>query len=120
MEKEIQEEEIVQPLTTAEGDITKKQEDETSSFFDGRIRSHLQENVNPHSPILVQHKIEIMKTGEVDFNKKGGYLKMRRIRQAAQPTPVSGELLIWSDSDDDTVWLVYNDEDAGGVKVQLT
>jgi len=43
----------------------------------------------------------------------------RRVRQAAQPTPDSGELLVWSDSDDDSVHLVYEDADAGTVEVVL-
>lgn len=43
-----------------------------------------------------------------------------RIRQASQPTPDSGGLLIWSDSDDNSVRLVYNDPAAGVVSVQLT
>lgn len=50
----------------------------------------------------------------------GSYLVMRRIRQAAQPTPTAGEMLIWSDSDDDSVHLVYEDADGGTVDVTLT
>lgn len=54
----------------------------------------------------------------VDCAANGGYLKPRRLSQAAQPTPDSGELLVWRDTDDDSVRLVYNDPDVG-VKTAL-
>jgi len=50
----------------------------------------------------------------------GANFKPYRIRQAAQPTPEAGELLIWSDSDDDKVYLVYNDANKGVVQVEMT
>jgi len=62
----------------------------------------------------------VMAAGEsLDCATLGGYLKPRRLRQAAQPTPEVGELLMWSDSDDDSVHLVYRDADAGVVEVAL-
>jgi hypothetical protein len=58
--------------------------------------------------------------GTIDMNTLSSPLLLRRVRQAAEPTPAAGEILIWSDSDDDSVWLVYNDADAGVVTIQLT
>ncbi|MHC4645065.1 MAG: hypothetical protein ACYTBJ_06170 [Planctomycetota bacterium] len=49
-----------------------------------------------------------------------GAFTPRRVRQSAQPVPAAGELLVWSDSDDNKVYLVYTDATAGGVKVELT
>lgn len=50
----------------------------------------------------------------------GRELHPRRVRQNSQPTPRERELLVWSDSTTNNVWLVYNDPDGGTVKVQLT
>jgi len=47
-------------------------------------------------------------------------LKPPRVRQSAQPTPDEGIMTVWSDSDDDKVYIVYNDPDAGVVKTELT
>jgi hypothetical protein len=44
----------------------------------------------------------------------------QRIRQATEPTPSAGELMLWSDSDDNKVYLLYNDANAGVVGVELT
>ena len=45
---------------------------------------------------------------------------IRRVSQAAQPTPATGELLLWRDTDDDKTYLVYTDTDVGARKVELT
>jgi len=56
----------------------------------------------------------VMAAGEsLDCATLGGYLKPRRVRQAARPTPEAGELMVWCDSDDDSVYLVYNDANGG-------
>ena len=50
--------------------------------------------------------------------KVKGAFKIKRYRQAAEPTTsqmVIGELAIWSDSDDDRVYLAYYDEDTATV-----
>lgn len=47
--------------------------------------------------------------------------KPTRTRSANAPTDLEeGELRIWSDSDDDSVYLYYRDANAGNVSVQLT
>jgi hypothetical protein len=45
---------------------------------------------------------------------------LRRVSQSAQPTPSDGELLLWRDTDDDKTYLVYDDEDVGTRKIELT
>lgn len=47
-------------------------------------------------------------------------LLLHRDNQSAQPTPATGELLVWRDSDDGKVYLVYTDATSGGKKVELT
>lgn len=42
-----------------------------------------------------------------------------RVRQGTQPTAAVGELLIWSDSATNKVYLVYNDADEGAHKIEL-
>jgi len=61
----------------------------------------------------------IVPSGNVDLATNNAVFLPRRIRQAAEPVPAAGEMLIWSDSDDDSVWLVYSDADGGVVTVQL-
>jgi hypothetical protein len=56
----------------------------------------------------------------LDLKTHDAYFKPRRVRQATIPTPQADELLVWSDSDDDSVHLVYNDDDAGVVSVTLS
>jgi len=56
----------------------------------------------------------------VDCYTNAGYLKPRRVSQAAQPTPAAGEFLMWRDTDDDKTYLVYEDPDVGTRKVELT
>ncbi len=43
-----------------------------------------------------------------------------RTSQSSEPTLAEGEMRIWRDSDDGKVYLVYNDEDSGQKKVELT
>lgn len=57
---------------------------------------------------------------DVDCSTNGAYLKPRRLSQSAQPTPDSGELLVWRDTDDSKTYLVYNDPDEGVRKVEMT
>ena len=59
-------------------------------------------------------------TASKNITVGSAYFLPRRIRQSAEPTPQAGEMLIWSDSDDDKVYLVYNDANAGVVKNELT
>jgi len=43
-----------------------------------------------------------------------------RVSQSTQPTPNTGELLIWHDTDDNKTYLVYNDPSVGVRKVEMT
>lgn len=70
--------------------------------------------------------IKVESNGDVNFTGTAGFYP-RRISQAGVPangvgaTQIDvGELLIWRDSDNDEIWLVYNDTDAGVVTEQLT
>ena len=63
--------------------------------------------------------ITMLATKSVDCATNGGYFKPRRLSQSAQPTPDAGELMIWRDSDDNTVHLLYNDADEGVIDHQL-
>ena len=60
----------------------------------------------------------------LDCKSLGAYFKPRRVRQSGtgpgMPTPDADEMLMWSDSDDDSVYLVYEDADGGTMCVQLT
>ncbi len=44
---------------------------------------------------------------------------IRRVSQSAEPTPNVGELILWRDTDDDKTYLVYEDIDIGGRKIEL-
>jgi hypothetical protein len=57
---------------------------------------------------------------DVDCYTYGGYLKPRRVSQAARPVPDTGELLVWRDTDDDKTYLVYEDPDVGTRQVEMT
>ena len=46
---------------------------------------------------------------------------LKRYRQSAEPSlSTNGDMAIWSDSDDDAVYLLYKDADAGQLKIQFT
>ena len=47
-------------------------------------------------------------------------LKPKRTNQSAQPTPISGEIRVWRDTDDGKVYLIYNDPTGGVKKVEMT
>jgi hypothetical protein len=64
--------------------------------------------------------ITMLAAKSVDCYTNGGYFKPRRLHQSLAPTPASGELLVWNDSDDDKTYLVYNDPDQGVRKVEMT
>ncbi len=70
--------------------------------------------------ILLDSDTRISAGKDLDCRTLGAYFKPRRLRQAAIPVPDVDELLVWSDSDDDTVWLVYNDTTGGVKSIQLT
>ena len=56
---------------------------------------------------------------DLDLKTNGAYFLPRRISQGTTPTPQTGELLIWHDSANSKVWLVYQDETEGTRKVEL-
>lgn len=55
----------------------------------------------------------------IDCKTYGAYFRPRRLSQSAQPTVALHELMIWRDPDDNTVHLLYNDEDEGVIDHQL-
>ena len=56
---------------------------------------------------------------DLDCFTNGAYFKPRRVSQAAEPTPDLNELLIWIDTDDNKMRLVYNDSVAGVLSVEV-
>lgn len=58
-------------------------------------------------------------TGDLSFAGSAAFLPPR-VSQSAEPTPDSGALLVWRDTDDDKTYLVYNDPDVGVRKVEMT
>jgi hypothetical protein len=57
--------------------------------------------------------------GDVSFTGTAGFYPVR-IAQSVQPTPDTGELIVWRDTDDGKVYLVYNDTDSGVKQVEMT
>jgi hypothetical protein len=72
------------------------------------------------SGITFDDDLELASGKSVDCATNGGYFKPRRLSQSAQPTPETGEMLVWRDSDDNKTYLLYNDSDEGARKVELT
>jgi len=62
--------------------------------------------------------ISISSSGDISFVGTAGFYPVRS-NQSAQPTPDTGELIIWRDSDDGKIYLIYNDTDTGAKKVEL-
>jgi hypothetical protein len=58
-------------------------------------------------------------TGDVSFAGSAGFYPVV-IAQATIPTPDTGELVMWRDTDDNSIHLVYNDGTAGVKSVALT
>lgn len=50
--------------------------------------------------------------GDLSFVGTAGFYPVR-IAQATQPAPDTGELVVWRDTDDGKIYLVYNDADSG-------
>jgi hypothetical protein len=71
-------------------------------------------------PVNMLSTLVVSAEQAVDCATNGAYLKPRRLSQSAQPTPASGEVLVWRDSDDDKTYVVYNDPDEGVRKVEMT
>lgn len=63
--------------------------------------------------------LDIASNGDITFNGSAGFYPVR-LAQSAQPTPDTGELVIWRDTDDGKVYLVYNDTDSGVKQVEMT
>lgn len=62
---------------------------------------------------------QINDNGDISFAGTAGFYPVR-LAQAAQPTPDTGELVVWRDTDDGKVYLVYNDTDSGVKQVEMT
>jgi len=56
--------------------------------------------------------------GDLSFAGSAGFYPVR-LAQSAQPTPDTGELILWRDTDDGKVYLVYNDADSGVKQVEM-
>lgn len=63
--------------------------------------------------ITLRRDVLLAATYDLDCNTYGAYLKPRRIKQSAQPTPDSYELCVHHDQDDDKHYLVYRDPTVG-------
>ena len=70
--------------------------------------------------------IDITSTGNMTFAGSAGFYP-RRVSQSAEPASGTGstqidtgEMIIWHDSDDNSMYLMYNDTTAGIKKVTLT
>jgi len=87
---------------------------QTDNVFQGDDRT------NGSFSVASGSTLNIESGGFLDIDNSGGIFTPRRVRQSAEPTPANGELLVWSDSDDDKVYLVFNDGNAGVVKIELT
>lgn len=61
---------------------------------------------------------QISSNGDITFHGSSGFYPVR-ISQSAQPTPDTGELVIWRDTDDGKVYLVYNDTDSGVKQIEM-
>jgi hypothetical protein len=62
--------------------------------------------------------ISFSSTGDLSFNGSAGFYPVR-LSQSAQPTPDTGELVVWHDTDDDKIYLVYNDTTSGVKQVEM-
>lgn len=62
--------------------------------------------------------LQINATGDVTFAGSAGFYPVR-IAQADEPNADTGELIIWRDTDDGKIYLIYNDTDSGQKKVEL-
>lgn len=62
--------------------------------------------------------LSISATGDVTFAGSAGFYPVR-LSQSAQPTPDTGELVVWRDPDDNKTYLVYQDTTEGTRKVEL-
>jgi len=54
-----------------------------------------------------------------DVNATGGFIPPY-VSQSAQPTPDTGGMVMWHDTDDDKVYYVFNDPTVGVKTVELT
>lgn len=63
--------------------------------------------------------VQISSAGDMTFSGSAGFYPVR-IAQSAQPTPDTGEIVIWRDTDDGKVYIVYNDTNSGIKQVELT
>ena len=61
---------------------------------------------------------KLASNGDITFNGTAGFYPVR-ISQSAQPTPDTGELVVWHDTDDNKIYLVYNDTVSGVMQVEL-
>lgn len=70
--------------------------------------------------VLLNSDTHVAAGKDLDCKTSGGYLKPRRLEQAAEPTPDVGELLMWCATTTTVhVYLMYNDDTKGAVKLKI-
>jgi hypothetical protein len=63
-------------------------------------------------------KVTIGTDGDVRF-EGGAAFYVPRVAQATEPALGAGKMAVWRDTDDGSMWLLYNDADSGQVKIEL-
>jgi hypothetical protein len=66
------------------------------------------------------NEIDISATGDMSFAGTAGFYPIRQSTAVGdEPTPDTGELMMWRDSTNNKVYLKYNDTDEGSKKIEL-
>lgn len=85
-----------------------------TASFDGLSNYLFDGTIKPVGSIIFQTAAT-----SLDLATNGAYFLPRRLSQEAQPTPASGELLIWHKPTGNRVRLTYNDPTVGVIAVQM-
>lgn len=85
-----------------------------TASFDGVSNYLFDGTIKPVGSIIFQTAAT-----SLDLKTNGAYFLPRRLSQEAQPTPASGELLVWHKPTGNRVRLTYNDPTVGVVAVQM-
>jgi|GEM_PF-6008398 len=92
----------------------------SGDFFRGQVNGVEKFAVDKDGNVDTAGSVTVAASKSIDAYTNSGYVKVRRVSQAAQPAAQEGELLIWRDTDDDKTYLVIQDADVGARKVELT
>lgn len=85
-----------------------------TASFDGLSNYLFDGTIKPVGSVIFQTAAT-----SLDLATNGAYFLPRRLSQEAEPTPATGELLVWYKPTGNRVRLAYNDPDMGVVTVQL-